>query len=258
MKSIGVWGLREKARESWDHFVSDKVAYLSQSRQGDGEVPQKLAKKYLDGNLWFEVHWTYPRGEQGESHFKSIIEMSEEMFPTPERKANVHGVGINRNGSVFIESPHLVQLPQGIIPKGIPSEIRLEGIEDVCDCGWKQCSAVVVGGVSFLEDQKTDVSLLALTKAPLRVGMRELPCQLVESRTQTANKVSNQHRNEFRGGTHRERPNVEDLIEICFVGDGIRWKIKPFSHLNLKLIEVMVRPINFHMYIEQRGALVNV
>ncbi len=59
MQTVGIWGLREEARESWDHFVSDKVVYLAKSAQWDFEYPS-FSEQYLNGNLWLEVHWICP------------------------------------------------------------------------------------------------------------------------------------------------------------------------------------------------------
>lgn len=68
MQTIGIWGLREEARESWDHFVSDKVV----SRRVVRGRCRTHTKLYLNRNLWFEIHITRKCDVYGESHFLSM------------------------------------------------------------------------------------------------------------------------------------------------------------------------------------------
>jgi hypothetical protein len=59
-------GLREEARKSWDHIVSDEIIYLAEPSNGKSEVPHELAKKYFQGDVWFEMHrlvQATPRGK---------------------------------------------------------------------------------------------------------------------------------------------------------------------------------------------------
>lgn len=72
MKSVGIWGLREESLKYWDHFVSDKVVYLLES--GKRNLEGTVTDKYLNGNTWFEVHFTRENHSQGEDHFKMVIE----------------------------------------------------------------------------------------------------------------------------------------------------------------------------------------
>jgi hypothetical protein len=81
MQTIGIWGLREEARESWDHVISDKIIYLSEPVHGESEIPHEISKKYLQSEVWFEVHITCVKGNNREMHFDAILEMADIFFP---------------------------------------------------------------------------------------------------------------------------------------------------------------------------------
>ncbi len=124
MESIGIWGLREEARKSWDHFVSNKVVYLSESVEGNLE--RTVAEKYLDRDAWFEIHATCHGESQGEHHLQMVIEKiigrrSDKLLPSVESKSDTQRVRTKRDRSMFVQGPEFIQLPEGIIQKGIPS-----------------------------------------------------------------------------------------------------------------------------------------
>jgi hypothetical protein len=61
MQTVGIWGLREEARNSWDHIVSDKVVYLAESGQWNLEIGM-FTKQDIDGNLWVDARLARLRG----------------------------------------------------------------------------------------------------------------------------------------------------------------------------------------------------
>src|SRR5580704_4277611 len=148
MQTIGVWGLREEARESWDHFVSDEVVYLAKAGERDFKNVG-FPKQYLNRDIWLEVHWICPCEGERESHFQIICEAInvDETLPSCTGEANIKSIGERGDRPVFIECPEFVELPEGVIPERISSEVRLKRVNDVCHCGWKQFSPVVVSGI---------------------------------------------------------------------------------------------------------------
>ena len=133
-----------------------------------------------------------------------------------------------------------------MVPVGVPSFVRLKIVESGCHCGWKQTEPVSIGGIIEFERREANVALLPLREHTRSVEMSQAPCQLIERGSKTANEVPEQHREWFRGLLHPNSPNLQCLIEICFIGDGIGWKFKPIFQLYFKSIEVFLRPAGLH------------
>ena len=86
-KSSGIWDLREEARKSWDHVVSDEVVCLAEPISRNRKVPHFfLSKKYLKGDSWFELHITCAEDVYRELHFKLIIDIANVFCPARKRK----------------------------------------------------------------------------------------------------------------------------------------------------------------------------
>lgn len=245
--SVGIWALREEARKSWDYIVSDKVVYFFEPLEANFERAPIFSKRYLHGDVWLEVHWTQPSPEQGELHFESILEVTQEILPSPHRKANIQGTGGNGDGSMLIQGPEFMQLPKGVIPVGIPSVVRLKRVNVSCHCGWEQTEPIPVIRIIQSSHRKGDIALLSVREDALRVKMGQSPRQLVERRAETADEVPEEHSERFWGGLHPDSPDFEYPFEICFTGNGVGWKINPLVELDCKGFEMRLRPAGFHI-----------
>lgn len=250
MQSIGIWGLREEAHKSWDHFLSNEVIYLAHSLERDFEVIS-LSEQYLDGHLWLELHFTIPDERQRELHFIVICEKVEssgrETLPIGETKPVLNTIRQGGNGPVFIQVPQFVQLPKGVIAKGCPSVVRLKPVYDVCHCGWKQTQPIPVGGVVVLEDRKLNPALLGPTEDPRLVEMGQLPSELIQRGTKATNKVPEQHRDDLWSVSDLDLKSMGRPFKIGLFEDGI-WIETPLVDLPLKRLEVFVRPTGLHFY----------
>jgi hypothetical protein len=247
MQYVDIWALRKEARESWDHTLSDKVIYLSESSHGDLELSHVLAKKYLDGDFWFEIHWTFVERGYGEMHFNCICEVAQVSLPALKREVEVKRVGIARNRPVFVHAPELIKLPEGVTTKSVSSQVRLKRINLVCHCGWEESPLDFVRGISDFGNGKLNLPLLSLGQG----SNAESPRQLIEGGTETANEVSQQHGDEFWRNFVLDPNDVDGLLEIVIVDDGIRLRVNPILDGHFKLIEVKLRPAGFHIYVNQ-------
>ena len=250
MQSIGIWGLLKESHESWDYVISDKVVYLAESAPRNLEGPVSLAEKYFDGDGWIEVHITAPCQGQGERHYNVVITAAEKPLPSVHRKTYLCGIGTHRNGSVFVQRPEFIQLPEGIIPVGISSEVRLKLVDGICHCGWKQAAPIFVGVIHDLEDRELNLPLLPLAEFSNGRDVGKSPSQLIQRGTETADEISDQHRDDFRRGGNYHPYDMEHLFKICLVDDGIGF-LGPLIKLGLKRLEVFVRPTGFHFYKDQ-------
>src|ERR1700678_3228675 len=107
MKSIGIWGLREEARKSWDHIISDELIYFVQPLGGNLEVSHPFAEKYLKGEYWFEMHFTARVRKQWEVHFQVIVEVANVSPPRLGRAGQCHGKdsGVGGHRAVLVHIP---------------------------------------------------------------------------------------------------------------------------------------------------------
>jgi hypothetical protein len=249
MQAIGIWGLREEARKSWDHVVSDKVVYLAEPIQRDLEIVG-FTKKYLNRDLWVEVHLTLPDEGERERHFQVICEAVDPVsaygLPVLDTESKVKHIRQRWNGSMFVEIPELIQLPEQIISKNIFSEVRLKRIQNSCHCGWVQSAPIVVCP-RISENGEANTPLLVLGEGSARVEMSQSPCELIERRPQATNEIAEQHRDYFRSGSNVDLDDVESMVKIGLLSDGI-WLHGPLPDRFLKRLEVFVRPTGLHLY----------
>ena len=209
MQSVGIWGLREEARKSWDHVVSDEIVYLAEPIDLDLEVIG-FTEKYLNRKLWLEVHVTCPREAQRERHFQMIWEASRiqaKPLPSWDVEPNRNFIVGAGRGAVLVERPQFIELPEGVILKSLASEIRLKPIEDACHCGWKQIAPSVVSP-RIAEYGEVDVPLFAAFESPSTVKVGQSPTQLIETGSQATHEIAEQHRDDFRCGCEL---NPEDM-----------------------------------------------
>ncbi|HMD43861.1 MAG TPA: hypothetical protein VKH45_12330 [Candidatus Acidoferrum sp.] len=251
MNSIDIWALREEARELWDYVISDELTYFSEASHRDLEFSHVLSKKYLDGDFWFEIHWTLVKLDQREMHFNCICEASKVSLPSLKLKADSKRVRVTRNRPVFVHAPELIKLPEGVIPESVPSVIRLKLVEFACHCGWKEAEALAVIPVVQPGNGKLNSPFLSFGKSSSGIKMSQSPSQLIESRTQTTNKIADEHGDEFWSNFVLNPADVDGLIEIVMVGDDVRLRVNPVLDGHFKRIEVKLRPAGFHIYIDQ-------
>ena len=248
----GIWSLREEAHKSWDHIFSDEVVYFAKSGAGDNEVSHVLSEKYFNGDRWFEVHLTGIVRKDREVHFNTIIDFSSIPLPFRPREAKIHGVGIHRNSPMLVQCPEFIQLPEGIIPEGIPSYVGLKRIEDFCYCGWKQTATREICGVPTLEDREVDMPFIPLSEHSLGRKVGQFPRQVIQGGTEIMNEISYEDGDRF-GRVANIHPNdVHAMIKICILADGIAFRVfEPFVEFRLKRIEMYLRPTGLHFHIYQ-------
>ena len=253
-QTTGPWTLREESRESWDNYISDEFVYFAEFGSGNLEPSHEISEKYLNGDCWFELHFTCEEKIEGETHFNCIVEvanMSHSLLPSVQRKMQVHAVGVHGNGTVFVYRPKFIQLPEEVISIGIPSVIRLKRVYGVCNCGWEQTEPIEVGGIPALENREMNVTLLSLSKDPYGVQVSQIPRELVKRRAQTTYEISQEHGNDFIQGIKPNVKLVDSLLKVCLLPDGVRFH-HPHIELGLKCIKVHLRPAGFHFNIERR------
>ena len=155
---------------------------------------------------------------------------------------------------MLVHSPQFIQLPEGIVPEGIPSEVRLQRVDHCCYCGWKQLDPVLVGCVPFLEYRELNSPFFGSGKFPARPDMGQSPCQLIERRSQAADEIPEYSGDNLGKGGNFDLKNMHLLLKICALADGATLRVmKPFVEFGLKRIEVYLRPVGFHLNIGENS-----
>jgi hypothetical protein len=250
MQSIGIWGLREEARKSWDYVISDEIVYFAEPVQGNREVAHVVSKKYFEGDLWFEIHITFPSDGQGETHLEVVLELMHVFGPTSQGKVQTDRTRVNRDRAVLVHGPEFVQLPKEVVPVGIPSVIRLKKVDNLCHCGWKKSEPVSVVSIVNSGTREGDVSFISLGKDTLGIEMRQGPCQLIQGRSQATYEVSEQHWNQIGPTINLDPANVKEIFKIVIIDDGIGFRGNPLLDFAPQRLEVFVRPAGLHFYVE--------
>jgi hypothetical protein len=247
MQSNNIWGLREEARECWDHFVSDKIIYLGETHEFNLDFP-RFTEQYLNRNLWFELHLTSSCETHRESHFHAIWERANGLvlLPSGDVETNVNVVVGAGSASVFVECPEFIQLPEGVVPKRIASEIRLKPVQDSCYCGWKQSAPLVIRP-RVGETGKTNTALFRRGKRARGIEMSELPRELIEAGSKAAKEVTKQHRDDLGCRCELNPKDMEQFFRICLFDNGIGFA-PPRIDCPFKKVEMFVRPTGFHIH----------
>jgi hypothetical protein len=230
-------------------------SYISRNRATDtSNAPMYSPKSTSTSTLGLMCVGLVQTSLRGEPHYNAIIDFATLPLPVDfDRKRNLDVLAVGRNGSVLVERPQFVELPEGIIPVGIPSKVWLKRVNNVCHCGWEQFPAVPVSAVIHGEDKKMDSPLLRRGEDARRVQVRQVPRQLVKRRAETTDEVPDQHGNILGNRVYPNDVVVPAFLKVILLVEGVRCVIKPFPERVLKSLQVHFRPAGFHMNMGEAG-----
>jgi hypothetical protein len=80
--------------------------------------------------------------------------------------------------------------------------------------------------------------------------MSQTPSKLIERRSETADEIPYQHRNGIPHPSQFNAEDMENIIKVCMLGDGIGF-YQPKVQFELKRIEMHLRPAGFHIYVDK-------
>jgi hypothetical protein len=240
--------LREESRKWPDHFISNEIVYLTEFIPRDFEGSHVFSKEYLAGDIWLEMEFILHK--EGEAHFKAIIETAHKSFPPINGEMNGKGTGIDRNHPVFIQFAKLIQLPKRVPIKLCPSVVRLHPINHQMGFLREERKRPRGPAFGFGDDRKID-SLLVPFPESARSNGNQLPRKLVKGRAKATHEISKQHRNYLRSGPALDSHNINGILNILIAADGIGWLPVKTSQFQIERIEMVLRPINFHAYVNK-------
>jgi len=247
VQSIGIWGLREEARKSWNHARCDEIVYISQAREGNFEVSHVLAKEYLRGNAWLDIRWTQAKScKTRDGHYNAILEVVDNsLHPTEE--SDIPLATINGDHSMFVDVPESFELPQGMRAKGVQSILRLKRVENVPDRRIEHPPFFDIGSL-FIANRKVNQPLPSVVLGNCGgIKMDKSPRQLIQGRAKAVDEIPGEQGNVFGDSTRLDYEGVPRSIKVIFFPDRIRAIFDPPADLGLKSIEVNLRPSGFHV-----------
>ncbi len=196
MQSIGVWGLREETRESWDYVVSDEVVYGAKAIEVDLEIAHSVSSvnwlaKYDSGDIYLELKIFFFR--QRDTYYHRVLEnvVISPSLRDPEcsdRKLDV----TQCNGAMLVDVAELIQLPKGMVLERRSTVVRLKRFDN---------SEGILRNVSdpFVVPLVPNAGELRFNREgripPRSVGAQEgeLPCEIVKAGTKRIGEFSNEH-----------------------------------------------------------------
>ena len=249
MQTVGIWGLREEARKSWDHVLCDDLVYFAKPFDVNGECPHVFAEKYVGSDLWLHIRWAQVEpGEAGNRCNEALIEavhFDEPFHVSPKLDSPI--AAVNGNGSMFVEIPELIELPERFRLCGIRSVARLKRVKDRMDDGVEQSAFLPISRIGSTNWKDNLGSSFVVGRNRARKQVDQVPSKLVETSAEAVNEVPNCESNFFVRGLRGDYENMKRSIRIVFFGDRIRVALNPISKLLLRRLEVKVSPSGFHI-----------
>jgi len=247
---LGSWHAREEARKFWNHAPCDECVYFAKPLDVNSEGPHVFAEKYVRNDLWFHIRWTQVEaGQAGDYCNEALIESV--FFDKPlhaSLKLNGPIAAVDRDSSMFIEIPELVELPKRFGIYRVRSVARLKRIEVGMDAGVKQ-SAFLSVGLLGSANRKDDLRGDLFGRGNC-IGKQvdQVPSELIQRGTETINEVRNGEGDFFIGSSsRRDYESVTRSIRIVLFGDRIRVAFNPLAKLLFRRLEVKVSPSGFHV-----------
>jgi hypothetical protein len=248
------WQLCEEARESWDYFLADELVHIDEFLKVQFNPLVHIAKCEPYRRPWLEVHILL--GGERKSHYAAIIE----FFPYKghsggySRKQDFAIDGVQGDMPMFLDIPKRIESPHVGIPVCIPVVVRLKRLHEG-DC---------LRGDSF--GGFLDMALCAITvlspdrEANILGGMRdgyggELPCQIIERGSQTANEVSGDQRKRKRRIGEPYGDNVLSALQIVLREKSIGLRVREFKNAFLERVQVYLRPSHLQVRVHQIGSV---
>jgi hypothetical protein len=230
--------LLEEARKSWNYVVSNEIVYSVDSSQVALDSQVGVAKDYLKGNVWIEVHVTFQIG------FKTKRDVHHPVLPVDKSKnafrhLKINCRGVRRNSHVLVDNAHLVETPQEMALDGfgIPSRIWLKRFNDGgCLCG----HSVSLGSKHFV--------ILLSKNRELRVsGVRkrqlcQAPHKLVQCGSEIVKNITNDERNCIGGISYLDFDPTPLIFRIVLGAKLARFGFEEDAQLLPQSIKMYFRP----------------
>lgn len=240
--------LLEESRKLWDHAVSDKLVYDLNPFQVTLNSPIGIAKDYLQGHVWIEVHMTFQDSLEGEGdcHYAATIEAC--SFHDVPRQFEVDNSTVHRDSHVLVDVAHLVEAPKkmALDGRGIPSTVRLKRLDDRhCICGYTKGLIPKPGCIGLLKNRELGVLGIGLTQ------FCETPDKLVQRCPQTVENLSGNERNPIRSIRDLDSNAAQLIFEIVLGVESAGLRFVENTQFLPQSVKMFLRPGGLQIGVSQ-------
>ena len=241
------YGLLEEARKSWDHFVSDKVVHVMNAGRIQTQPGQEIAKRYLKGALWLEVHVLF-HGKRNANDMAIIGIIETQATDKALRKfgkVRCERSAVNGKMPMLVGLENRIQLPEQSVPICVSSIVRLKRFDNL-----DRLRVDMLKGISevlpvlvrpFVNNRK--LGLLRRESRSTQAFECESPCNVIKGRSQAIRGVSNDCRDAPVGIGKDEFERMESILNIILTNDSALVTCKALDR-SIKFVKVYLRPLN--------------
>jgi hypothetical protein len=245
------YALAEEAFKSWQHFIVDKLVYLSEFGGADNNSFAFVSKLYVEMDRWLELHIWF--GGERESHYTAVIRPARYGRKVGRiREENLGNVSMKGYAPVFINVPEPMQLPHFRELVSIPTSVWLKRVDDSgCFQGNSLCSLLEKPrpfGIVGVDYRKESLLITSTTRTE-----RELEGKMIQRGSKARNEVA---QDESDRCTHRIGPELNDVlgsIKVILRPNSIGLAIQKTPNFVVEGVQVMLRPINLQAGIVKAG-----
>lgn len=251
-----LWGLpwyfslREEARKSWEHRISDKIVHLDKVFVSEYEAFTRLVDFKLNFDIWVEVH-LFLNGER-KAHYCLIVDLLSierdrvhTVDPAEIKFPAVRNLSEACDMSVLVNIPELVQSPEMSGFEIVPCVVWLHRLHDG-DCRFGDTesdlsqSDLCIYRV-FIENREREFA------SWLRgCQQSQLPCEMIQRGSKGRNKISRRQYDSEKVGIE-SMLNLDDVLpflDIIIGSNSVTASFRQSSNLFPERIEVFLRPLH--------------
>ena len=244
---------REEGFELWDNFISNKIVYVAEPVERNLESGNCVScidwiSKWDVGHFYLQLQFVFVG--QRNTHQNAILKIrtgrEDNISLKPERNVS------DSDLPVLVDIGKFVQLPKGMLLKPRPVSVWLKRFDDLES---NRRNAADFLGVTL----NTGQGAFRLNReAGLSSGFvsreqGQLPCELVESRSESIGELSKQHRDVVRGDFLFDPNVMERILKVVILPDGIS-VVPEFSDSHLEFVEAFIRSAELHLRINKPNA----
>ena len=244
--------LREEARKSWEHGVSNEIVYVPDSVEVLGEPGSAPSEIYLKEKSW--VHIQFALLNDRNAHYEAIVERLQGLSDvfTGVREVNLGLAPVGGNSPVLVEVTHDIQPPKRMRFVGCPSMIWLKRSNLIDGFNGSDASSLLRKPIPALAVVKfKDGELRSLESKGLSGPVCQAPNELVQTGTHVIESVPNCKGNGIGNIQQLNPQDVPLIFKIILTRKSAGFRlVQPVikgCNQHLQSIKMFLRPTQFQV-----------
>ena len=240
----GYHALLEKARESWDHFLTDELVYAVEPIKVDRDFKGGYVERYVRSHFQVELAFAY--GIDG--YLVAIIEAASSDDPRHVAELDHHLAKARDDFAVLVDSVDLVEPPEMLYERPIASVVRLKAFDHFMGLREhvQEFPVSTTASIFELAGVVEDGELCCTSRFSVpRVLERQLPSQVVKCRSEVVGDVPNSDAPlRRRLSVDFEVKNVLRAFTVVLGLDrvGLRVSSEELKDFRIQGVEMFLRP----------------